>query len=61
MSDITWTPEELTEFDRLIDLQSSRDQIRRICARIDLHAFIATHGKEKCDAMWAHLQARDGE
>jgi hypothetical protein len=57
MSAITWTAEELAEFDRLIGLVSSRDQMTRLSARIkDMPDFIAEHGKEKCDAMWAHLE-----
>lgn len=57
MSDITWTPEELAEFDRLIDLTSSRNQMDRIHARFEMPKFIEKHGKAKCDAMWAHLEA----
>jgi hypothetical protein len=59
--EITWTPEELAEFDRLIDGQSSRVQMTRLNARLDLDKFIKAHGKEKCDAMWAHLEARDAK
>lgn len=55
MSEITWTNEELGEFDRLIDGQSSRNQMTRIVARLEMQSFIKKHGKEKCDAMWAHL------
>ncbi len=62
MSEITWTAKELAEFEALIDRVSSRNQMTRITARItDMPAFIAKHGKEKCDAMWAHLQERDGK
>lgn len=57
MSAITWTAEELAEFDRLVDMVSSSDQMTRLCARmVEIPAFIAKHGKEKCDAMWAHLE-----
>lgn len=55
MSAITWTPEELAEFKRLVKWSSSRHQMDRINSRIEMPKFIATHGKEKCDAMWAHL------
>ena len=53
---ITWTPDEIKEFDRLIDLSESRNQIQRIAGRLDLDAFIKLHGKEKCDAMWAYME-----
>jgi hypothetical protein len=59
--EIAWTPEELAEFDRLVDGQSSRDHGIRISTRLALRTFVATHSKEKCDAMWAHLEARDAK
>jgi hypothetical protein len=59
MSDITWTPEELAEFDKLVDEVSSRNQAIRSSARMRQNRFVNEHGTEKCDAMWAHLQARD--
>lgn len=52
-----WTKEEITEFDRLADLQCSQLQMDRISARIAMRDFIAEHGKEKCDAMWNHLES----
>lgn len=61
MSEITWTDEELREFDALIDGVSSRHQVERIAARLDMRKFVADHGKEKCDAMWEHLQKRDAK
>jgi len=54
---ITWTLEEIRKFDRLADDTGSRDQMVRIKARMDQANFIKEHGKAKCDAMWAHLQA----
>lgn len=51
MSAITWTPEELAEFDKLTEMMSSQLQMYRINARIDMHKFVKEHGKEKCDAM----------
>jgi hypothetical protein len=51
-----WTKEEIDEFDRLLDLTSSRNQMDRISGRIDLNAFVGRHGKEKCDAMFAYLE-----
>lgn len=53
-----WTEEELAKFDRLIDAGGSIDQMTRINARIDMNLFIKEHGREKCDAMWAHLQKK---
>lgn len=53
---ITWTQEEIKEFDRLIDESESPNQVRRISGRLDLDSFIKLHGKEKCDAMWAYLE-----
>ena len=52
---ITWTPEELAEFDLLTWMVSSRDQTDRIRGRLDMDKFVEKHGKEKCDAMFAHL------
>lgn len=59
MSAITWTPEELTEFDRITEDWVSRDQMTRISARIGMHSFVEKHGSEKCDAMWAHILAAE--
>lgn len=52
-----WTKAEIVEFDLLVDQQSSRDQVKRIEARMSMNSFIAKHGKSKCDAMFAHLEA----
>jgi hypothetical protein len=57
----TWTPEELAEFDRLIDEVSSPNQAIRSSARMRQNRFVNEHGKEKCDAMWAHLQEREAK
>jgi hypothetical protein len=40
----------------LVELESSRYQMDRIRARDETEKFIKRHGKEKCDAMWAHLK-----
>jgi hypothetical protein len=53
----TWTDAELKEFDKLIDEVSSRNQVTRISGRFAMQKFVETHGKEKCDAMWSHLEA----
>lgn len=57
MAERMWTKAEITEFDKLVDAVSSRDQVKRIEARMDMSSFVAKHGKEKCDAMFAHLEA----
>lgn len=59
MSEITWTEEELREFDSLVDGVSSRSNLERIAARIDMNKFVEQHGKEKCDAMFAFLEGGD--
>ncbi len=45
----------MREFDRLTEMNSSLNQLERIKGRLALRAFIEKHGKEKCDAMFAHL------
>lgn len=52
-----WTKQDITAFDRLVDGTSSRDQVKRIKSRLDLSTFVESHGREKCDAMFAHLEA----
>lgn len=59
--EIAWTPEELDEFDCLVDTASDANQVTRISGRLALTAFSKLHSKEKCDAMWAHLQERDAK
>lgn len=54
-----WTPEELKAFERLVDEASSRDQVARIGARLDMAEFVKQHGKEKCDAMFAEITKND--
>lgn len=56
---ITWTPAELAAFDRYTERLSSRDQMTRLSARLDIDHWIAKHGKAKCDAMHKHLLERD--
>lgn len=56
MNEINWTKEEIDRFDELVDMVSSRHQVTRISGRLEMEAFIKVHGKEKCDAMWAHLE-----
>lgn len=52
----TWTPGEIAVFDRLIDESEHRNQLIRVQGRLALNRFALTHGKEKCDAMFAHLE-----
>lgn len=52
-----WTPEELKEFSKLVDMSGSSDQIDRINARIEMPEFVKLHGDDKCKAMWAHLNS----
>lgn len=58
---ITWTPEELAEFDELIDMVSDRHQVTRITGRLKMMEFTKKYGNDKCNAMWAYLQQRDME
>ena len=58
---MTYTKDELKEFDRLTNELSSHNQVARIGARMDIKKFIEKHGKEKCDAMFAELQKRDAK
>lgn len=59
MTEITWTPEELKEFDRLTWDVCSIHQMKRIEGRIAMPKFVEKHGKEKCDAMFAYLLEQD--
>jgi len=61
MSSASYTPEELSEFDRLTLETTSLDQMTRIIGRGRLKTFIVEHGKAKCDAMFAELKRQDGE
>lgn len=55
----TWTKEEIKAFESLVDGTSSRDQVARIGARLDMGKFVAQHGKEKCDAMFLEIIKND--
>lgn len=52
-----WTKAEIVEFDDLVDGVSSLHQLERIDCRLRLDEFVKAHGKAKCDAMFAHLEA----
>lgn len=57
-----YTKEELREFDRITNMLSSPRQMVRLDARLTLvPAFVEKHGKEKCDAMFEVLKARDAK
>ena len=53
--EITWTEEELTEFDRLTWKVCSPVQVDRIMGRLEMSKFVKKHGRPKCDAMFKHL------
>lgn len=59
MSDTEYTKQEFEQFRHLSNKSASRDQVTRIDARLKLREFIQTHGKAKCDAMWAEITASD--
>ena len=52
MEEITWTPKELADFEYFCGMD---DTERLNGGNRAFDAFIAEHGKEKCDAMWAEL------
>jgi hypothetical protein len=54
-----WTAAELRKFDKLTEACSSQNGNTRVIARLDLKRFVEEVGKEKCDAMFAHLTERD--
>lgn len=56
-----WDAAELRQFTRLVNMTSSRDQMARIEARLDMQKFVERVGKDKCDAMFAHLQKQWAE
>lgn len=58
LSDVTYTEDDIKEFDRLCENTGSGDQVTRITARMTLRKFVAQHGKPKCDAMYAELDRR---
>lgn len=53
-----WTKAEITKFDDLVEEVSSRDQVTRVSGRFAMGKFIDAHGKDKCDAMFKHLEAK---
>lgn len=55
----TWTADELRRFDLTTMRLGSVDQLERIEARINIDKLVQEWGKEKCDAMFAHLQKED--
>lgn len=47
------------EFKRLVWLTSSPQQMDRIEARMNMSAFIATHGKDMCDDMFRRINKEE--
>ena len=58
---MSYTQALLKRFDRLTNKLSSRDQLARIEARIDIKKFIEEHGEDVCDEMFLVLQKRDAK
>lgn len=56
---VGFTAAEFKQFDVLTLGCSSQNQMTRINSRLKLKAFMEKHGKEKCDAMWVKVQAKD--
>jgi len=59
MTDKSYTDAELRRFNLITLKLSSRTQLHRIEARMEIRRFIEEHGKEKCDAMFEVLKRRD--
>lgn len=57
--DITYTAEEFEEFKRLYMATGSHDNLTRIHARLNMRKFSDTHGRDKCDAMYAKIEAEE--
>lgn len=53
---IEYTDEEYEEFENLVDLLNSPDQMDRINGRMDMSKFVKKHGKQKCDAMYGDME-----
>jgi len=56
---VEFTSVEFQEFNQLTLEAVHTDQLRRITGRLQLSDFVALHSKEKCDAMWAKIPAKD--
>ena len=54
-----YTARELTRFDYLTMLCSSKDQMQRIHGRLETEKFVKAHGEEKCRIMFKELKHRD--
>lgn len=59
MSEITFTEDELAEFNARTWDQDSRNQVTRISGRLGIRELIQRHGRAKCDAMWAEIKRRE--
>ena len=59
---ITWTAEELKDFERTTDMLSSSNQLLRIEARQSgIKRLKAAYGEDKCNAMHTFLVERDAK
>jgi predicted nucleic acid-binding OB-fold protein len=54
-----YTPAQLRAFDRVTMKACSRDQMKRIAARIEYQKFLDQLGVATCDAMYEVLRKRD--
>ncbi|AKE44814.1 hypothetical protein AU106_gp183 [Sinorhizobium phage phiM9] len=61
MSNVSYTQEELEEFNRLTWTQSSLNNLERIIGRLEMSKFVKEHSKEKCDAMWEEIKKREAD
>lgn len=54
-----FTEEQYQEFKGLVEMTSSRDQMDRINARVNMPKFIEKHTKALCDEMYKRLCKED--
>lgn len=52
---MSYTQEEFDEFEKLVNLSGSHDQMDRIHSRMRMPKFIERVVKAKCDEMWEVL------
>lgn len=52
---VEYTKDEFNEFERLVKLSESWNQMDRISSRFTMPKFIEKHGRAKCDAMFKVL------
>ena len=63
MTEPTWTEAEFAEFSALVDDVNAKgfNNPRRPIGRVNIKAFEAKHGTEKCKAMFAEIERREEE